>query len=105
MNARKRGAIQPSPISLGQLLVAGGFITTATLQQALSTQRWSRRRLGEVLVQRDILSSTEKLTLLKLQKKLAKYTLTLKPDASITEDLQLSLGQLLLDSGEISQQH
>lgn len=104
MNPRKLGAIRPGPLSLGQLLVAGGFISSTTLHQALSTQRWSRRRLGEVLVQRSILSSVEKQTILKLQEKLAKYTFALKPDGSMTEDLQLSLGQLLLDSGEISPQ-
>lgn len=102
MNPTKLGSVRANPISLGQLLVAGGFITTGTLQHALGTQRWSRRRLGEVLVQRHELSDIEKRTTLKLQEKLSKHTLALKADGSMTQALQLSLGQLLLDSGEIS---
>lgn len=104
MNSIKLGSIQPSPTSLGQLLVSGGFITTGTLQQALSTQRWSRRRLGEVLVQRSKLSDVEKKAILSLQKKLSTQAQALKPDGSMAQTLQLSLGQLLLDSGEITRQ-
>lgn len=103
MHPTKLSRIQPSPISLGQLLVSGGFITTGTLNQALSTQRWSRRRLGEVLIQRSELSNLEQQAILALQKKLATQALTLKPDGSMPHALQLSLGQLLLDNGEITQ--
>jgi hypothetical protein len=103
MNPTILGRTQPSPISLGQLLVSGGFITTGTLNQALSTQRWSRRRLGDVLMQRHELCAVEKQTILALQKKLASQALELKPDGSMPKALQLSLGQLLLDNGEITQ--
>ena len=75
MKATKPSDASPKPVSLGQLLVAGGFISASTLQDALNTQQWSRRRLGEVLVQRDILSRLEKQTLLELQKS---YQLTQK---------------------------
>tara|TARA_R110000772_G_scaffold60576_1_gene136759 strand:+ start:3223 stop:3933 length:711 start_codon:yes stop_codon:yes gene_type:complete len=103
MHPTKLGSVQPSPISLGQLLVSGGFITTGILNQALSTQRWSRRRLGEVLMQRHELCPLEKQTILALQKKLAAQALELKPDGSMPKAMQLSLGQLLLDNGEITQ--
>lgn len=104
MNPTHLGITPPGPVPLGQLLVAGGFITTSTLQHALCTQRWSRRRLGEVLVQRHALSCAEKHALLELQKKLATHAKALKPDGSMTQTLQLSLGQLLLNSGEITAQ-
>ncbi|MBQ0796789.1 hypothetical protein [Zhongshania sp.] len=104
MKATKLGDASPRSVSLGQLLVAGGFISASTLQDALNTQQWSRRRLGEVLVQRDILSRLEKQTLLELQKKLATHAKALRPDGSLTQTLQLSLGQLLLNSGEITAQ-
>ncbi len=104
MSQQKRGNINPSPISLGQLLVSGGFIHTGTLQQALSTQRWSHRLLGEVLVQRSELSEVEKKAILNLQKKLSTHAQVLKPDGSMPQTLQLSLGQLLIENGEITQQ-
>ncbi|WP_373091673.1 hypothetical protein [Zhongshania sp.] len=103
MHPTKLGSTQPSPISLGTLLVSGGFITTDTLNQALSTQRWNRRRLGEVLLQRHELFPLEKQAILALQKKLSAQALELKPDGSMPKALQLSLGQLLLDNGEITQ--
>lgn len=102
INPRILGSIRANPISLGQLLIAGGFIAPTTLQHALKAQRWNRRRLGEVLVQRHELSDIEKRTILKLQEKLSKHTLALTSDGSMNQALQLSLGQLLLDSGEIS---
>lgn len=104
MTPTKLASIKPNPISLGQLLVSGGFITTGTLQQALSTQRWSRRRLGEVLVQREELSSIEKKAVLNLQKTLTEYVHAIQPNGEMPKSLQLSLGQLLLDHGEITQQ-
>ncbi|MFT7404437.1 hypothetical protein [Zhongshania sp.] len=102
MHPTKLGSVRANPVSLGQLLVAGGFITPGTLQHALKAQRWSRRRLGEILVQRHELSDIERRTILKLQEKLTKHTLALKSDGSMNPALQLRLGQLLLASGEIS---
>jgi hypothetical protein len=102
MHPTKLGSVRADPVSLGQLLVAGGFITPGTLQHALKAQRWSRRRLGEILVQRHELSDIERRTILKLQEKLTKHTLALKSDGSMNPALQLRLGQLLLASGEIS---
>jgi hypothetical protein len=102
MHPTKLGSVRANPVSLGQLLVAGGFITPGTLQHALKAQRWSRRRLGEILVQRHELSDIERRTILKLQEKLTKHTLALKSDGSMNPVLQLRLGQLLLASGEIS---
>jgi hypothetical protein len=102
MHPTKLGSVRADPVSLGQLLVAGGFITPGTLQHALKAQRWSRRRLGEILVQRHELSDIERRTILKLQEKLTKHTLALKSDGSMNPVLQLRLGQLLLASGEIS---
>ncbi|WP_269619849.1 hypothetical protein [Zhongshania sp. BJYM1] len=104
MSHAKHSATQPNPIQLGQLLLAGGFITPAILQHALSKQQWSKCKLGDVLVQRHELNSIDKQAILRLQEKLAKHTPALKPDGSMTQALQLSLGQLLLESGEISPQ-
>jgi hypothetical protein len=102
MHPTKLGSVRADPVSLGQLLVAGGFITPGTLQHALKAQRWSRRRLGEILVQRHELSDIERRTILKLQEKLTKHTLALKSDGSMNPVLELRLGQLVLASGEIS---
>ena len=104
MQQTKTGKMPLSPISLGQLLLSGGFIDTGALQQALCTQKWSRRRLGDVLEQRRKLSKTEKQAVLSLQKKLAAHTLAIHSDGSMAPSLQLSLGQLLLDNGEISRE-
>jgi hypothetical protein len=95
---------QANPLCMGQLLLSGGFIQVGVLKQALCTQKWSRRRLGDVLEQHHALSNIEKQTVLSLQKTLAKQSHALNPDGSLPESLQLTLGQLLLDNGEITRE-
>ncbi|MDF1693152.1 MAG: hypothetical protein P1U47_12300 [Zhongshania sp.] len=104
MHPTKLANAKPNPTALGQLLVSGGFITASTLQQALSTQRWSQRRLGDVLVQRHELSNIEKQAVLKLQKTLKEHTHAIKENGEMPQSLQLSLGQLLVENGEITHQ-
>ncbi|MFT5887870.1 MAG: hypothetical protein ACI9BO_000683 [Zhongshania sp.] len=93
---------QATPLCMGQLLLSGGFIKVGVLNQALCTQKWSRRRLGDELEQHYALGNIEKKTVLRLQKTLAKQSHSLNPDGSLPESLQLTLGQLLLDNGEIT---
>ncbi|RNL60920.1 hypothetical protein [Zhongshania marina] len=104
MSTTKIFAIRPRSTALGQLLVAGSFITTYTLQQALSTQRQDGHRLGDILVKRRDLSELEKQTMLNLQEKLIQREEVFKSEGDITQRLGLNLGQLLLDSGEITHQ-
>lgn len=104
MSTTKIFAIRPRPTALGQLLVAGNFISTYTLQQALSTQRQDGHRLGEILVKRRDLSELEKQTILNLQEKLLQREQVIMSEGDITHALGLNLGELLLNSGEITPQ-
>jgi hypothetical protein len=61
---------QATPLCMGQLLLSGGFMQVGVLKQALCTQKWSRRRIGDELQQHHALGNIERKTVLRLQKKL-----------------------------------
>lgn len=92
----------PHSIPLGQLLVSGGFISSGALKQALSRQKWSPRPLGAILQQSHQLNKVEKKAVLNLQKRLARYQHAFNQSGRLNESLQLSLGALLVENGEIS---
>jgi hypothetical protein len=67
---RRLAAEGPTPFSLGRMLVQSGAISEATLAKAVEHQRASGRRLGEVLLELEILSEDVLQRFLTRQRKL-----------------------------------
>ncbi len=99
-----------SRICMGQLLLAGGFLKPEQLKAALALRECSQReaRLGEILEQQELLDHTETTALLHLQDHLQEHLTELSIDnrhgEKLPAELQLSLGQLLLDNEQITAQ-
>lgn len=87
---------------IGQLLLYGGFIDAPQLKAALAAQQRQHRSLGDLLEGGCAISATEKQAVLHLQRHLRSQPLRFNPNGSLPHAVQLSLGQLLLENGEIS---
>lgn len=70
-----KGAAPPSRLRLGELLVAGNFITRRQLNDALRRQRETRKLLGEVLVESGEADSRKVRWALRLQEMLMRAAL------------------------------
>lgn len=88
---------------IGQLLVDGGFINQRQLDEALEARSHSGKRIGEILEEKRAISDVDTRAILQLQKRLDKAGVELGADGSLPAQLQLSLGQLLVGNGEISE--
>ncbi len=97
-----------SRICMGQLLLAGGFLKPEQLREALEVNACSkkRKRLGELLEEQHLLEHTETVALLHLQEHLKEHLAELAIDGGrgerLPDELHISLGQLLLDNGQIT---
>lgn len=91
-----------APTCMGLLLLYGGFIDAGTFKQLLSTPR--EQPLGDFLEHRSEISAREKNAVLHLQQHLRHLPINFKANGCLPDSLQLSLGQLLLENGEITRE-
>ncbi|MBT4522715.1 MAG: transglycosylase SLT domain-containing protein [Halieaceae bacterium] len=99
---RAAGVVPPHHRSIGQLLVSGGFINQTQLSDALEERSGSKKRLGEILEDRSVINTVDTRAILRLQRQLDAHCVALSDDGTLPEQLQLTLGQLLVDHGEIT---
>lgn len=83
---------------LGQILLDGGFITAATLGQALESQGADPRPLGEILVQMGAITRPELNALLAIQADLA----SLEDALDSAAGGHMRLGELLVQVGRVT---
>ncbi len=86
---RRLAAENPTPFSLGRMLVQAGAISEATLNKAIERQRASGKRLGEVLLELEIVTQDVLQRVLTRQRKLIALAAT---------SLALSGGMMPTDS-------
>ena len=80
---------------IGNLLRATKRVTSEQLLDVLDEQRRSKRKVGEILVEHDLLSPAERELVLSFQQRQAEQ---------VKAPTKLSLGNLLVATGKISQQ-
>lgn len=85
------GKAQP----IGNLLRSANRVTSDQLLDALDEQRHSNKKMGEILVEHDLLSPAERELVLSFQQRQAE---------KVKAPTKLSLGNLLVATGKISQQ-
>ncbi len=107
---RKLAAEHPTPFSLGRMLVQAGAISEATLANAVERQRATGKRLGEVLLELEILSEDVLQRFLGRQRKLIALAATslaltggMLPAESVASDtMQLNVQAMVREHTSIS---
>jgi hypothetical protein len=107
---RRLAAEGPTQFSLGQMLVQSGAISEASLAKAIAHQRATGRRLGEVLLEREILSEDVLQRVLTRQRKLIALAATslaitggmLPTQSAAGDTMQLNIRASVLEHTSIS---